>query len=101
MVLGDRGVLARTLVNLLGNAVKYGPEGSTITGRAGRAALGAAAANVDLSIADQGPGLTRGGGHRLPAVPAVRAARRTTSPPTARAWAWPSSRPPSPATAAR
>jgi hypothetical protein len=31
MVLGDRGVLARTLVNLLGNAVKYSPEGSTIT----------------------------------------------------------------------
>jgi len=31
IVLGDRSVLARTLVNLLGNAVKYSPEGSTIT----------------------------------------------------------------------
>jgi signal transduction histidine kinase len=32
MALGDRGVLARALVNLIGNAVKYGPDGSTSSG---------------------------------------------------------------------
>jgi CHASE2 domain-containing sensor protein/signal transduction histidine kinase len=58
MVLGDRGVLARTLVNLLGNAVKYSPEGSTITVTlAEQPSPSGPTANV--SIADQGPGFSR------------------------------------------
>lgn len=58
MVLGDRGVLARALVNLLGNAVKYGPEGSTITVSLSEqpSPSGPTAA---VSIADQGPGFSR------------------------------------------
>lgn len=58
MVLGDRSVLARTLVNLLGNAVKYGPEGSAIT-----VALSEKPSDngptVEVSVADQGPGFSR------------------------------------------
>lgn len=57
MVLGDRGVLARTLVNLLGNAVKYSPEGSQIRVSA-HATRQDGRAFVDVSISDQGPGLT-------------------------------------------
>lgn len=57
MALGDRGVLARALVNLIGNAVKYGPDGSTILVRAATV-LDGGRTYVDLSIADQGPGLT-------------------------------------------
>ncbi len=58
MVLGDRGVLARTLVNLLGNAVKYSPEGSRITVTLSeQPSLNGPTANV--AIADQGPGFSR------------------------------------------
>jgi len=57
MVLGDRSVLARTLVNLLGNAVKYSPEGSQIRVSA-RATRQDGRAFVDVSISDQGPGLS-------------------------------------------
>jgi CHASE2 domain-containing sensor protein/signal transduction histidine kinase len=58
MVLGDRSVLARTLVNLLGNAVKYGPEGSTITVTLSeQPSPNGPTANV--VIADQGPGFSR------------------------------------------
>lgn len=58
MVLGDRSVLARTLVNLLGNAVKYSPEGSTITvALSERPSPSGPTANV--AIADQGPGFSR------------------------------------------
>lgn len=57
MVLGDRGVLARALVNLLGNAVKYSPEGSRIRVSA-RAVREDGRAFVDVSISDQGPGLS-------------------------------------------
>ncbi|WP_419320465.1 CHASE2 domain-containing protein [Caulobacter sp. ErkDOM-E] len=57
MVLGDRGVLARTLVNLLGNAVKYSPEGSEIKVSA-RATRQDGRAFVDIAISDQGPGLS-------------------------------------------
>ncbi|WP_246263508.1 CHASE2 domain-containing protein [Caulobacter soli] len=58
MALGDRGVLARALVNLIGNAVKYSPDGSVIVVR-GATVLDGGRTYVELSIADQGPGLTR------------------------------------------
>ena len=58
IVLGDRSVLARTLVNLLGNAVKYSPEGSTITVTLSeQPSDNGPTANV--AIADQGPGFSR------------------------------------------
>jgi CHASE2 domain-containing sensor protein/signal transduction histidine kinase len=57
MVLGDRGVLARALVNLIGNAVKYSPDGAGITVRAA-AALDGGRTFIDLAVIDQGPGLT-------------------------------------------
>jgi len=57
MVLGDRSVLARAVVNLLGNAVKYSPEGSRIKVSA-RATREDGRAFVDVSISDQGPGLS-------------------------------------------
>jgi signal transduction histidine kinase len=58
MVLGDRGVLARALVNLLGNAVKYSPPGSTITVTLSEQASPSGPV-VSAAIADQGPGLSR------------------------------------------
>jgi CHASE2 domain-containing sensor protein/signal transduction histidine kinase len=57
MVLGDRGVLARALVNLIGNAVKYSPDGAGITVRAA-AVLDGGRTFIDLAVIDQGPGLT-------------------------------------------
>lgn len=57
-VLGDRGVLARTLVNLLGNAVKYSPEGSTITVSLSEQPS-ASGPTANVAIADQGPGFSR------------------------------------------
>jgi len=58
MVLGDRGVLARALVNLLGNAVKYSPPGSTITVTLSEQAS-PSGPMVSAAIADQGPGFSR------------------------------------------
>lgn len=58
MVLGDRSVLARTLVNLLGNAVKYSPEGSTITVTLSEEPS-ATGPTANVAIADQGPGFSR------------------------------------------
>ena len=58
MVLGDRSVLARTLVNLLGNAVKYSPPESTITVTLSEEASPTGPA-VCVAIADQGPGFSR------------------------------------------
>lgn len=57
MVLGDRSVLARALVNLIGNAVKYSPEGSHI-GVSVRATEADGRGFVDVAISDQGPGLS-------------------------------------------
>ena len=58
MVMGDRSVLARALVNLLGNAVKYGPEGSTITVTLAEKPSANGPSAV-VTIADQGPGFSR------------------------------------------
>lgn len=58
MVLGDRGVLARTLVNLLGNAVKYSPSGSTITVTLAEQPSPSGPV-VSIVVADQGPGFSR------------------------------------------
>ena len=57
MALGDLGVLARALVNLIGNAVKYSPDGSVIVVRAATV-LDGGRTYVEVSVADQGPGLT-------------------------------------------
>lgn len=58
IVLGDRSVLARTLVNLLGNAVKYSPEGSTITVTLSEQPS-PNGPTVTVVVADQGPGFSR------------------------------------------
>ena len=58
MVLGDRSVLARTLVNLLGNAVKYSPAGSAITVTLSEQPSSGGPL-VSVAIADQGPGFSR------------------------------------------
>jgi PAS domain S-box-containing protein len=51
---GDEEQLYRLLVNLGGNALKYTPEGGTVTLKA--EALGA---DVELSVEDQGPGVSK------------------------------------------
>jgi signal transduction histidine kinase len=51
-VLGDRGALRQVLLNLLDNAVKYGPEGQVI-----RIVAGLEAGRVVLAVEDQGPGI--------------------------------------------
>lgn len=52
---GDRALLFQALVNLIDNAVKYAPPGSTITLLARRSG-----AWLELGIADQGPGIDAG-----------------------------------------
>lgn len=51
-VSADRLVLRDAVTNLVDNAIKYGPRGSTITLR-----VGANEAHATLSVADQGPGI--------------------------------------------
>ena len=51
-VSADRLVLRDAVTNLVDNAIKYGPGGSTITLR-----VGAADSHATLSVADQGPGI--------------------------------------------
>lgn len=53
IVIGDRGALRRALANLLSNAVRLAPEGSTVAVGAGTDAAG-----PWLSVADEGPGLS-------------------------------------------
>ncbi|KPJ87882.1 MAG: hypothetical protein AMS18_14075 [Gemmatimonas sp. SG8_17] len=50
----DRDAVSQVLLNLLDNAVKYGPEGQTVTVRANRADD-----KVHLSVEDAGPGIPR------------------------------------------
>jgi signal transduction histidine kinase len=51
-VIGDRQLLARAIVNLLGNAVKYSPAGSCI-----RVSCEARGAYAVVDVLDQGPGV--------------------------------------------
>ena len=53
-LLGDEEQLYRLIVNLTGNALKYTPEGGTITLTAAPSE-----ADVELSVADAGPGITK------------------------------------------
>lgn len=50
----DSGALRQILLNLLDNAVKYGPPGQTVTVAVTRTPSGA-----QLSVSDQGPGIPR------------------------------------------
>lgn len=53
-VLGDRGLIAQALSNLIDNAIKYTPEGGTISFEARRSKTSSA---VDLIVTDSGPGI--------------------------------------------
>lgn len=55
LVLGDRDRLHQVLANLIGNAIKFTPEGGSIA--AGAASLGDA---VCFSVTDTGPGIPEG-----------------------------------------
>lgn len=52
LVRGDRGLLTRAAINLIGNAIKYSPAGSTV-----RCGLAARGAETVLWVRDQGPGI--------------------------------------------
>jgi len=57
---GDEEQLYRLLVNLGGNALKYTPEGGTVTLKAE-----ARGEDVELSVEDQGPGVSKADQERL------------------------------------
>ena len=53
MIEGDRQLLTRAVLNLIGNAIKYSDEGTQI-----RCTLGDSGGRIRLAIADQGTGMT-------------------------------------------
>lgn len=55
LVRGDRGALRQLLLNLLDNAVKFGPPGQTV-----RVALARVNGSARLTVTDQGPGVPEG-----------------------------------------
>ncbi len=59
-VCGDRSALRRVVANLLANAVRLAPEGSTISVRAGEAHD-----RAYLSVGDEGPGIDPGDHERV------------------------------------
>jgi len=52
LVMGERSLLTRALINLIGNAIKYGGDGKSV-----RCSLEARAGFVACLIRDQGPGI--------------------------------------------
>lgn len=56
-VLADSGALRQILLNLLDNAVKYGPRGQTVTVRVETATAASGRSEVRVSVTDQGPGV--------------------------------------------
>lgn len=52
MVNGDRNLMFQSVINLLDNAIKYGPPGQTIV-----LSLHADGTRIHLSVIDQGPGI--------------------------------------------
>jgi len=51
-ILGDKGALEQVFINLINNATKFSPEGSTV-----QIAVAQTDENVDISIEDQGMGI--------------------------------------------
>jgi signal transduction histidine kinase len=76
----DHDALRQILLNLLDNAVKYGPAGQTITVGTGRVAAGESGATpgVKLWVEDQGPGIPAADRDRV-WEPYVRLARGAES----------------------
>ena len=71
--LADRALLHQALVNLVDNAMKYGPRGQVIHLHAGSTSSG-----VELVVEDEGPGIPRAARDRL-FEPYERLARDSTS----------------------
>jgi signal transduction histidine kinase len=69
----DANALRRILLNLLDNAVKYGPSGQTVT-----VAIRETASHVTMTVDDQGPGIPDGERDRI-FVPFRRLAREDSS----------------------
>ena len=59
-VRADRHALSQMLLNLLNNAVKYGPQGQTVT-----VGIRLVGTNLQLSVLDEGPGIPAHERHRI------------------------------------